>query len=114
VPVDVVAPAPVQQARTVAVRRSGGFAGVVRSAELDLDGDPLGPEVRQLLLQTDLDGLTTGRPAADRFVYTVALGDWQLTVPEQDLTPELGQVVRLVLDGRRDLDLDGGSGLDLG
>ena len=75
---------PVDQAHTVAVRRSGGFAGRVRSAELDLDGDPLGPEVRRLLLQTDLSGLTTGSPAADRFVYTVALGDWQLTLPEQD------------------------------
>lgn len=114
VPVDVVAGAPVQQAHTVAVRRSGGFAGVVRSGELDLDGDPRGPEVRELLLRTDLSALSPGSPAADRFVYTVELGDWQLTVPEQDLTPELGQVVRLILDGGGDLDLEGGSGLDLG
>jgi len=97
---------PAQQARTVAVRRSGGFTGIVRSGELDLDEDPLGPQVRQLLLATDLQRLTASSPAADRFVYTVALGDWQLTVPEQDLTPELDEVVRIVLDGPGRLDLE--------
>ena len=96
---------PAAEARTVAVRRSGGFAGAVRAAELDLDGDPQGPEVRRLLLDTDLTRLAGSRPAADRFVYTVAVGEWQLTVPEQDLTPELDQVVRIVLGGSGRLDL---------
>jgi len=104
VPVDA-ARVPAQQARRVAVRRSGGFAGTVRSGELDLEGDPLGPQVRQLLLQTDLQALATGEPVPDRFVYLVALDDWQLAVPEQDLTPELHQVVDIVLgrSGRVDL-----------
>jgi hypothetical protein len=31
-------------------------------------------------------------------VYTVRYGDLDVTVPEQDLTPELHRVVRLVLD----------------
>jgi hypothetical protein len=104
-PVDAVPPVPAEQARKVAVRRSGGYAGLTRSGELDLDADPLGPEVRQLLIQADLDRLTTSQPAPDRFTYTVALGDWELAVPEQDLTPELHQVVRIVLDGSRPVDL---------
>ena len=66
---------------------------------------PQGPEVRRLLLDTDLTRLAGSRPAADRFVYTVAVGEWQLTVPEQDLTPELDQVVRIVLGGSGRLDL---------
>jgi hypothetical protein len=98
-PVDVVPTVPAERARKVAVRRSGGFTGVTRSGELDLEGDPQGPEVRQLLIQADLNRLTTSDPAPDRFIYTVALGDWELAVPEQDLTPELHQVVRIVLDG---------------
>ena len=102
VPVDAV---PVADARTVAVRRSGGFAGGIRTGELDLDGDPRGPEVRELLLHTDLARLAGSAPVPDRFVYTVAVGEWHLTVPEQDLTPELDQVVRIVLgtSGRLDL-----------
>nr|WP_294691394.1 protealysin inhibitor emfourin [uncultured Friedmanniella sp.] len=109
-PVDAVpAPVgaiPVADAKMVAVRRSGGFTGGVRTGELDLDGDPQGPEVRRLLLGTDLARLAgSSAPAPDRFVYTVAVGDWHLTVPEQDLTPELDQVVRIVLGASGRLEL---------
>jgi len=106
VPVDAAAPGvPAAGARTVAVRRSGGFTAAVRAGELDLDGDPQGPQVRQLLLDTDLTRLAGSAPVPDRFVYTVAVGDWHLTVPEQDLTPELDQVVRIVLGSSGRLDL---------
>ena len=37
------------------------------------------------------------QPAPDRFVYTVRYGAWQRTVGEEDLTPELRQVVQIVL-----------------
>jgi hypothetical protein len=84
----------------VAVRRSGGFAGGVRSGELDLDSDPNGAEVRRLLRQVDVRGIAATPTAPDRFVYTVEYGQMRLTVPEQDLTPELSQVVRLVLGDR--------------
>ncbi len=105
-PVDAAPIVPAAAATSVAVRRSGGFTGVTRTAELDLDGDPRGAEVRKLLLQTDLNRLAAaGQPAPDRFVYTVALGEWQMTVPEQDLTPELDQVVRIVLGRAEPLDL---------
>ncbi len=107
VPVDAVGTpgVPAADARSVAVRRSGGFTGAVRSGELDLELDPQGPEVRRLLLGTDVSLLPGSHPAPDRFVYTVAVGDWNLTVPEQDLTPELDRVVRIVLgsSGRVDL-----------
>jgi Thermolysin metallopeptidase, alpha-helical domain/Thermolysin metallopeptidase, catalytic domain len=82
---------------TVAVRRSGGFAGVTRSAELDLDADPEGPEVRSLLSEAQAQSIPVGPPAPDRFTYTVRYGEWQLSVPEPDLTPELRRVVSIVL-----------------
>jgi len=103
-PVDAV---PASAARTVAVSRSGGFAGLVRAGQLDLDGDPQGAEVRELLLRADLSALSSGTPAADRFVYTLAVDDWSLTLPEQDLGPELHQVVRIVLEAQS----SGGLGL---
>ena len=82
----------------IEVRRSGGFAGLVRSAALDLAEDPAGPEVRQLLTRVSPDQFAISRPQPDRFTYTVHYGDWNLTVPERDLTPELHRVVQLVLD----------------
>jgi hypothetical protein len=82
---------------TVAVRRSGGYAGVVRSAELDLDADPEGPEVRTLLSRLQEQPILVGPPVPDRFTYTLRYGTWQLSVPEPDLTPELRRVVSLVL-----------------
>lgn len=97
-------PAQAALRETVAVRRSGGFTGQVRSARLDLSADPDGPEVRQLLMRVNLQELTTSRSLPDRFVYSVQYGDLELTVPEQDLTPELHRVVKIVLD-RGGLDL---------
>ncbi|GAA2096813.1 hypothetical protein GCM10009841_08700 [Microlunatus panaciterrae] len=90
-PTDAAGPA------KVAVRRSGGFAGMVRSAEVDLTSDPVGPELQSLLSRLDLPSFTAGPPAPDRFVYTVEYGEQRTTVGEADLTPELSQVVRLVL-----------------
>ncbi len=96
---------PAADARSVAVRRSGGFTGAVRARELDLESDPQGPEVRRLLLGTDVSLLAGSDPTPDRFVYTLAVGEWNLTVPEQDLTPELYQVVRIVLGSPGRIDL---------
>ena len=85
-------------ASTVAVRRTGGVAGITRAAEIDLDAHPSGPEVRDLLARADLRQVAASSGGADRFVYTLEYGDVRLTVPEHALTPELGQVVKLVLD----------------
>ena len=82
----------------VAVRRTGGFAGTTRSGEMNLGLDPTGGELRRLLNQISVSGLAPSAPQPDRFTYTVACRSWQLTVPEQDLTPELSRVVQIVLD----------------
>jgi Zn-dependent metalloprotease len=89
------------QPATVAVCRSGGFAGTKKVGQLDLNADPEGPEVRHLLMRVGMQHITSTRPAADRFVYTVEYGDWRLTVPEQDLTPELRRLVQVVLNRGR-------------
>jgi len=92
-------PAAPTRAGKIAVRRTGGFAGITRMAELDLDSSPHGPEVRQLLLDTDIRQLVgKASPARDRFVYTVEFGSVHMNLPEHQLTPELHKVVQIVLD----------------
>jgi hypothetical protein len=83
--------------QTVAVRRSGGFTGQVRSAQIELDADPQGEEVRRLLRRVDLQQVTTSESLPDRFVYTVEIGEQSVTVGERDLTPDLRRVVQIVL-----------------
>lgn len=97
------APAPSAEpvpAGRVQVRRSGGFLGRTESADLDLDGDdPRIAEVQQLVAGVDLSLFTSPPPPSpDRFVYTIELpGAAPVTVPEQQLTPELRQIVQTVL-----------------
>ena len=62
---------------TVAVRRSGGYAGATRSAELDLNADPDGPELRTLLTRVRVEELSISQPTPDRFVYSVRYGEWR-------------------------------------
>ena len=83
---------------TVAVRRTGGFAGTTKVGQLDLNSDPEASEVRHLLMRVGRQEITSTRPTPDRFIYTVEYGDWRFTVPEQDLTPELRRLVQVVLD----------------
>jgi Zn-dependent metalloprotease len=89
------------QPATVAVCRSGGFAGTTKVGQLDLNADPEGPELRHLLMRVGMQRITSTRPTPDRFIYTVEYGDWHLTVPEQDLTPELRRLVQVVLNRGR-------------
>jgi hypothetical protein len=93
---------PLPVTERVAVRRSGGFAGIARAGELELDTDPAGLEVRELLMTVDFQAWSSATPGADRFVYTVEYGPHRLTVTEPDLTPELSRVVQLVLGHRLD------------
>lgn len=97
-------------AQKVAVRRSGGFTGQVRSAELELDDDPRAEEVRSLLGRVDLTQLSGGQVMPDRFVYTVEIGEQSVTIGEQDLSPDLQRVVQIVLNSSPRL---GGGGRDL-
>ncbi len=97
--------APPAEGETVAVRRTGGFAGGVRSNTLDLRADPEGAEVRRLLNRVDLSALPGAqepeRPVPDRFVYTVEYGEVRVTVAETQLGPELSRVVQIVLGQHR-------------
>ena len=69
------------------MRRSGGFTGTSQFGELSLTDDPTGGELRRLLDQISVTDLARSeRP--DRFTYTVACRSFELTVPEQDLTPD--------------------------
>ena len=94
------APSPAPSgARTVEVVRSGGFAGIRQASALTLGDDPRTPEVESLLSQIDLGAVAAGSPPQpDRFVYTFNVHGEQAVVGEQDLTPELHQLARLLLD----------------
>ena len=93
------APSTPAPAGRVSVARSGGFAGITREATVDLDSeDPRVPRVRELLDRVDLRQVAPGEPAPDRFVYRFRTGDDEVEVHEQQLTPALQQLARLVLD----------------
>ena len=84
---------------SVVVRRTGGFAGLRASGEVVLGDDPRTPEVEALLGRVDLRAVRASPPQPDRFVYVFVLDGREVRVAEQDLTPELGDLARLVLDG---------------
>lgn len=84
--------------RLVSVRRTGGFAGMVRSGEIDLDGDDdRVPELSSLVARATAVDVPTepGRP--DAFVYDFDLGGPTRRVPEQHLTDDLRRIAALVL-----------------
>ena len=81
----------------VSVRCTGGFAGLSRSASMDVRSDPAGPAVAALLSRIDYTSLIGWTPMPDRLVYTVEVDDERFDVPEQAMPPELSEVVRLVL-----------------
>lgn len=84
--------------RIVAVRRSGGLAGMVRADEVDLDGDDdRAPELGVLVATIDLALIARTSTRADGFVYKFDLCGEVGAVPEQELTPELRRIIELVL-----------------
>ena len=93
-------PPPAETAsRRVAVRRTGGFAGLQVGGEVDLDGDdPRGPEVAALIERVDLHAVTDGPHQPDRFLYAFDLCGDRATVPEQHLSPDLRRLADLVLE----------------
>ena len=92
-------PPPAAGARRVSVRRTGGFAGLRSTGELDLDGDdPRAPEVAALVDRVDLGAVVGRAPQPDRYVYAFDLCGDCATVPEQHLTPDLRRLVDLVLE----------------
>ena len=82
----------------VAVTRSGGFAGRSSTGELRLGQDARSPEVEQLLERIDPAAVAAHQPQPDRYVYDFELRGQQLRVGEHELTPELAQLVRMLLE----------------
>ncbi len=92
------APAGPVPGERVAVTRSGGIVGRVQQAEVRLGEDPRSPEVERLLRRVDLRSLHRSRPQPDRYVYTFAVGASEVELGEGDLTPDLAELARLLLD----------------
>jgi hypothetical protein len=78
----------------VAVTRSGGFAGLVRRAELDSADHPA---VAGLIEDVRLDDVPEPKGEPDRFVYDIKIGDRSAQVGESDLHGPLRQLVDHVM-----------------
>lgn len=74
--------------------RSGGFAGITRRAEAETADDP---DLDTLAEQIDLAAFGEPRPAPDRFVYTIEIGDARARVTEADLAGPLSELVQRLL-----------------
>ncbi|HYJ69140.1 MAG TPA: protealysin inhibitor emfourin [Nocardioidaceae bacterium] len=81
----------------VYVRRSGGFAGLITEREINLASDPAGAEAAALLRRVNFDRLSKTPPQPDRFVYLVRTAGREVRLNEQDVPPELGQLIDLIL-----------------
>lgn len=93
-------PAPATS-RTVAVTRSGGFAGMVRRAEVDLDAaDARAEQVRHLVERVDFRAAAAvpTAPQPDRFVYGFRYGEVEVQLPETELDEDLRSLARIVLE----------------
>ncbi|WP_193605594.1 protealysin inhibitor emfourin [Nocardioides dongkuii] len=89
-------------AGVVAVRRSGGFAGLVSEGRVELGSDdPRGGEVADLVGRIDLGGALARREPAvpDGYVYSFELPGGSATLPEQALTPDLRRLAEVLLEG---------------
>jgi hypothetical protein len=87
-----------RSAPRVTVCRGGGFAGRVVTSTVDPATHPAGGEIAELAAGLDLADLPATAPQPDRYYYTISIGDHELTVQEQDLSPDLARLVALVLD----------------
>lgn len=85
------------------VVRSGGFAGLTASGELDTSAEPDSERLEQVARGLDRAGLGSGRPQPDRYVYRLEVhhpGDaepTELTVAEQDLDADTAWLLDRVL-----------------
>ena len=86
------------------VRRTGGFAGMTTSSEVDLASRGLSPEhVRDLLGRADAAPAPGDDAMPDRYVYEFQLHDAEpVRLPEHRLTDDLAALAREVLESRPD------------
>lgn len=88
----------------IAVERSGGFAGLVRRAEVDTSGRADAPDWQRLVEACDWSQVQEHVPpplAADRFVYRLEVGDQTVEVGESGLRGPLKDLADKVLDDGR-------------
>jgi hypothetical protein len=78
----------------VAVTRSGGFAGLVRRAEVDSADHPA---VAGLIGDIRLDEVPESKPQPDRYVYDIQIGERSAQVGEADLHGPLRELVDHVM-----------------
>lgn len=87
----------------VRVMRSGGFAGLVASGELDTAAAPDGGRVEEAVRRIDPARLGSGRPQPDRYVYRLVVQEspdaepTELTVAEQDVDHDVAWLLDRVL-----------------
>ena len=85
------------------VVRSGGFAGLMASGELDTAAEPDSERLEQVARGLDRARLGSGRPQPDRYVYRLQVHDKgaaepaELTVAEQDLDEDTAWLLDRVL-----------------
>ncbi|MBA2465714.1 MAG: hypothetical protein H0V42_12190 [Nocardioidaceae bacterium] len=65
--------------------------------EIRLGADPRTTEVQRLLSRIDVRAVSPSNPQPDRYVYAFTLGRQEVVVAEQDLTPDLDDLARLLL-----------------
>ena len=94
------------------VRRTGGFAGLTTSSEVDLASRGSSPEqVRDLLGRADPAAAQGDDPRPDMYVYEFQLDDAEpVLLPEHRLTDELAALARDGLRGPRKAEHPQGSG----
>jgi Thermolysin metallopeptidase, alpha-helical domain len=85
--------------RAVSVRRSGGVAGLSLERRIDTATAEQGPRVEALIEQIPLRSLDEGEPQPDRYVFAIEVDGQTTRVREPDLTPELAELIDLVLHG---------------
>ena len=69
----------------VTVTRTGGFAGMTRTGELDTAAVPDGRQVEQAIRRIDPAQVPDNQPQPDRYRYRVVAEGTELSVAEQDL-----------------------------
>ena len=85
---------------TVVVVRSGGFAGLVRRAQAELDGASARRWEQALDTATDAADAAAGEPPRpDAFVYEVSVGGRTAVLGEPALPAELQRLVEQLLAG---------------
>ncbi|WP_406058105.1 hypothetical protein OG462_15885 [Streptomyces sp. NBC_01077] len=81
----------------IRVRRTGGFAGIERSAEVDTSGRPDAAEWHALAITVLADGDDDGRGVPDGFSYEITVDDRTVRCGDPRLTEAQRALITRVL-----------------